>query len=128
MEKRIAEVLKELGIPCNLKGYHYTKTMVELMCSRNIDDIYMGALYQEVAQIHNTKATRVERAIRTAVEAGLSHGDIDAWHRLMGSSYSANKHKPTNSQFMYTLVVHLQLMRKAERSMSNAGSSNESSH
>jgi two-component system response regulator (stage 0 sporulation protein A) len=128
MEKRIAEVLKELGIPCNLKGYHYTKTMVGLICNSNIDDVYMGGLYREVARIHNTTATRVERCIRSSVEVGLSRGDSDTWHNLLGVKYVSNKSKPTNSEFVYTLAEFVRLMCTAERSEDNACSSNESSN
>ena len=104
----ITSIIKELGIPANLTGYHYARCAIELM----IDDINLmksitGSLYPKIAQRFNTTVSRIERGIRTAIETGWSRANEDMTTQLFGYSISSEKGKPTNSEFIVTVADYI---------------------
>ena len=102
---QIAKVIKELGVTPSLKGYHYLKSAVKKMIN---DSTYMDGitkrLYPEIAKQFNTTASRVERAMRHAVESGWSKGNAKFQLELFGYSVDANRGNPTNSEFICTIA------------------------
>ena len=108
----ITLIIKELGIPANVKGYYYIRYAIELM----IKDISLAGkitkvLYPKIAEEFNTTPVRVERAIRHAIETGWNRANLDIVNRLFGFTVSSDKGKPTNSEFIstvadYILTVH----------------------
>lgn len=113
LESEITELLHEIGIPAHIKGYLYLRTAIEKTYF-NID--YLGqvtkVLYPEIARAYSTTASRVERAIRHAIEVAWNRGNIDAIDDIFGYTISASKAKPTNSEFIAMLSDKLRLKHK----------------
>ena len=100
-EMLIRDLLLELGAPDHLMGHPYVITAVGLVVQDRtyIDSITFG-LYPQVAAIHDTTASRVERAIRHLVEVTWSRGDWEVLNHYFGNTVSADKGKPTNGEFI----------------------------
>lgn len=113
LQSEITELLHEIGIPAHIKGYMYLRTAIEKTYF-NID--YLGqvtkVLYPEIARVYSTTASRVERAIRHAIEVAWNRGNIDAIDDIFGYTISATKAKPTNSEFIAMLADKLRLQHK----------------
>lgn len=108
MNKRISDLLKRLGIPASLLGYKYTKLTVSKILAGKYHVIPITSLFTEVAAECGTTYTRVERGVRHAIESGISRTDVmDVWDEIFLGSYSALKGKPTNKEFIATLVDYL---------------------
>lgn len=114
LDIRITEVMHQLGVPAHIKGYIYLREAIELV----INDIeYLGAvtkeLYPSVAKKFHTTPSRVERAIRHAIEVSWDRGNISALNKYFGTTVSANSGKPTNSQFIAKIADKLRLEIRA---------------
>ena len=106
----ITKTLHDLGIPSHIKGYQYIKEGVEILFDR--PDVIGGItkeLYPELADRFSTTVSRVERAIRHAIEVSWNRGDWDLMEELFGHSVDIDKAKPTNSEFMVTIADKLRL-------------------
>lgn len=105
-------VLLDLGVPCHIKGHPYLVTAISVVIE-NADCInaITGVLYPIVAEKHGTTPSRVERAIRHAIECCWDRGDMDVLAHYFGNTVSINKGKPTNSEFIARVgnVVRMQL-------------------
>lgn len=111
---RITEVMHHLGVPAHIKGYIYLREAIELV----INDIeFLGAvtkeLYPSVAEKYNTTPSRVERAIRHAIEVSWDRGNVAALSKYFGSTVSVTSGKPTNSQFIAKIADKLRLEMRA---------------
>lgn len=110
LESEITELLHEIGIPAHIKGYMYLRTAI-LETYLNVD--FLGqitkVLYPEIAKKYQTTASRVERAIRHAIEVAWNRGNIDAIDDIFGYTISASKAKPTNSEFIAMISDKLRL-------------------
>lgn len=106
----ITNILHELGIPSHIKGYQYIREGIS-MIYENSDLI--GAitkeLYPKIAQKYDTTVSRVERAIRHAVEVSWNRGDWDLMEEIFGHSVDIDRSKPTNSEFIVTIADKLML-------------------
>ena len=113
IEKRITNLLHEVGIPAHIKGYSYLRTGI-LQTYKNPD--YIGritkVLYPEIASKYKTTGSRVERAIRHAIEVAWTRGNIDVIDEIFGYTISASKAKPTNSEFIAMISDHLAIQKK----------------
>lgn len=119
-ELKISEILKELGTPADLLGYHYLKYAVELMLQdMSLMKSITKKLYPMIAKKFNTTCSRVERTIRHAIEVACEKGNIQLHHKLFGFTIDPNKCKPTNSEFIVTVVDWLN-MNEAKESDQNA--------
>ena len=106
----ITKTLHDLGIPSHIKGYQYIREGVEIIFDR--PDVIGGItkeLYPELALKFETTVSRVERAIRHAIEVSWNRGDWDLMEELFGHSVDIDKAKPTNSEFMVTIADKLRL-------------------
>lgn len=104
-QENIGDVLKRIGIPCHLLGYHYIQDAVRISISDPMKfSKFATIVYGDVASKNKTSSTRVERAIRHAIDVAFKCGDIDEIYKLFGSSYSKNRGKPTNKEFIATLT------------------------
>lgn len=104
-QENIGDVLKRIGIPCHLLGYHYIQDAVRISISDPMKfSKFATIVYGDVASKNKTSPTRVERAIRHAIDVAFKCGDIDEIYKLFGSSYSKNRGKPTNKEFIATLT------------------------
>jgi two-component system response regulator (stage 0 sporulation protein A) len=110
IEKRIAKTLHEIGVPAHIKGYLYVRTAIEMV----YDEIeLLGAitktLYPEIAKKYKTTSSRVERAIRHAIEVAWNRGNIETINKMFSHTICYNKTKPTNSEFIAMLADKLRL-------------------
>lgn len=106
----ITKMLHELGMPSHIKGYQYIREGINMMY--NNPDIIGGItkeLYPDIASKYDTTVSRVERAIRHAIEVSWNRGDLDYMEELFGHSVDIDKAKPTNSEFIVTVADKLRL-------------------
>lgn len=97
----ISEILFELGMPSHIKGYRYSVYAIKIAVEvPDIIDAITGKLYPAVADHYGTIATRVERAIRHAIECAWDRADLDVIEKYFGNTVSLTKGRPTNSEFI----------------------------
>ena len=106
----ITKILHELGVPSHIKGYQYIREGILLLY--NNPDIVGGItkeLYPEIASKYDTSVSRVERAIRHAIEVSWNRGNLDLMEEIFGHSVDYDRAKPTNSEFIVTVADKLKL-------------------
>ncbi len=106
----ITKTLHELGVPSHIKGYQYIREGITLVYKR--PDIIGGItkeLYPEIAKKFNSTVSRVERAIRHAIEVSWNRGNWDLMEEIFGHSVDIDKAKPTNSEFIVTIADKMRL-------------------
>ena len=106
----VTKILHELGVPSHIKGYQYIREGIMLIY--NNPDMIGGItkeLYPEIASKYDTTVSRVERAIRHAIEVSWNRGDWDLMEEIFGHSVDIDKAKPTNSEFIVTVADKLRL-------------------
>lgn len=115
IENEITEILHEVGIPAHIKGYMYLRTAI-LTTFYNIEILgqVTKVLYPDIARMYNTTSSRVERAIRHAIEVAWNRGNTDAIDDIFGYTVSAIKAKPTNSEFIAMIADKLRLAHKTD--------------
>ena len=115
LQMSITKILHDLGVPSHIKGYQYIKEGIMLIYEnpRLIGGI-TKELYPEIANKYNTTVSRVERAIRHAIEVSWNRGDWDLMDEIFGHSVDVDKAKPTNSEFIVTVADKLRLEYKKE--------------
>lgn len=115
LQMSITKILHDLGVPSHIKGYQYIKEGIMLIYEnpRMIGGI-TKELYPEIANKYNTTVSRVERAIRHAIEVSWNRGDWDLMDEIFGHSVDVDKAKPTNSEFIVTVADKLRLEYKKE--------------
>ena len=113
LESRVADMIHEIGIPAHIKGYHYLRDAI-IMAVEDMDvlNAITKVLYPTVAKKHQTTASRVERAIRHAIEVAWSRGKLDTLDDLFGYTVSNGKGKPTNSEFIALIAETIRLEYK----------------
>ena len=110
IDKSITNMLHELGMPSHIKGYQYIREGISLIYNNpNIVGGITKELYPEIATKFDTTVSRVERAIRHAIEVSWNRGSIDYMEELFGHSVDIDKAKPTNSEFIVTVADKLRL-------------------
>lgn len=110
LENRVTDLLHEMGIPAHIKGYHYLRDSI-MMAVEDMDvlNAITKILYPTVAKKYQTTSSRVERAIRHAIEVAWSRGKLDTIEELFGYTVSNGKGKPTNSEFIALIADTIQL-------------------
>ena len=113
LENRVTDMLHEIGIPAHIKGYHYLRDAI-MMSVEDMDvlNAITKILYPTVAKKYQTTSSRVERAIRHAIEVAWSRGKLDTLDELFGDTGSNGKGKPTNSEFIALIADTIQLEYK----------------
>lgn len=110
MKKIITKELKKLGCPAHLDGYEYVRDAIELVITdRSMLESVTKTLYPTVAKNFGTTSSRVERAIRHAVEAVWDNADCDTLDEYFGYSVNSNKPKATNKHFIATMADMIKL-------------------
>lgn len=110
LESKVTRIIHEIGVPAHIKGYLYLREAISMV----VEDMdYLGAitkeLYPSVALKFNTTPSRVERAIRHAIEVAWTRGKVDTINRLFGYTINNNRGKPTNSEFIALIADKLRL-------------------
>ncbi len=120
LEFTVTDIIHQLGVPAHIKGYHYLRAAIMFSIENpELLDSVTKMLYPTVAAHFNTTASRVERAIRHAIEIAWDRGDIDVLNSFFGFTVNTCKGKPTNSEFVALITDKLRLQQKA--SALNAG-------
>ena len=114
IEALVTNVIHEVGVPAHIKGYQYLREAI-IMVVNNIDVINQitKSLYPKIAEKFNTTPSRVERAIRHAIEVAWGRGDQKTVENIFGYTISASKGKPTNSEFIAMIADKLRLELKS---------------
>jgi len=100
-ENLITDIMHDIGIPAHVKGYSYLRTSImKVMKNPNLIDSITKYLYPLVAKMYDTTPSRVERAIRNAIELAWDRGDVDTLNKFFGYTIDHCKGKPTNSEFI----------------------------
>lgn len=115
MEVVVTDIIHQLGVPAHIKGYHYIRTAI----LRSVEDNSMldsitKVLYPTVAGEYDTTSSRVERAIRHAIEIAWVRGNVDTLNSFFGYTVDTGKGKPTNSEFIALITDKLRLRYKNE--------------
>lgn len=113
LDASITNIIHEIGVPAHIKGYMYLREAISMVYN---DIELLGSitkvLYPDIAKKFNTTASRVERAIRHAIEVAWSRGNIDSISSLFGYTVSHSKAKPTNSEFIAMVADKLRIEHK----------------
>ncbi len=114
LEASVTSIIHEIGIPAHIKGYQYLREAI-LLTVRDMDIInaVTKVLYPAVAKKFSTTPSRVERAIRHAIEVAWDRGDLETLQKYFGYTVSNIKGKPTNSEFIALIADKLQLQMKS---------------
>ena len=114
LEALVTNIIHEVGVPAHIKGYQYLREAI-MMVVDNIDMINQitKQLYPEIAHKYKTTSSRVERAIRHAIEVAWGRGRLDVMEKIFGYTVNANKGKPTNSEFIAMIADKLRLELKS---------------
>ena len=112
IKQELSRLLHELGIPSNIKGYEYLReAIINLYNAQNMTGI-TKELYPDIASKYDTSPTKVERAIRHAIEVSSNRGDLELMDEIFGHSVDIEKAKPTNSEFIVTIADKLKLEKR----------------
>lgn len=114
LEADVTDIIHEIGVPAHIKGYQYLRDAIMM----SVDDHEMlnsitKQLYPSIAKRHKTTPSRVERAIRHAIEVAWSRGKMDTINELFGYTVSYGKGKPTNSEFVALIADKIRLEYKS---------------
>jgi two-component system response regulator (stage 0 sporulation protein A) len=113
IEKTVTMIIHEIGVPAHIKGYTYLREAIMLVLKdTDLINSITKQLYPTVAKKHNTSSSRVERAIRHAIEVAWDRGDTEVLNNLFGFTINQNKGKPTNSEFIAMISDKLRLELK----------------
>jgi two-component system response regulator (stage 0 sporulation protein A) len=113
LDASITSIIHEIGVPAHIKGYMYLREAITMVYN---DIELLGSitkvLYPDIAKKFNTTASRVERAIRHAIEVAWSRGNIESISKMFGYTVNVSKAKPTNSEFIAMVADKLRIEHK----------------
>lgn len=117
IEALVTSVIHEIGVPAHIKGYQYLREAIKIAVNdMEVINAITKVLYPQVAKTFATTPSRVERAIRHAIEVAWDRGDLEVLQSFFGYTISNSKGKPTNSEFIALIADKLQLqIREMER-------------
>lgn len=113
IEIKVTEILHEIGVPAHIKGYNYLRDSIIMSIEKpDIINAVTKQLYPSVAKKYETTSSRVERAIRHAIEVAWDRGDVDVLNSYFGYTIHTSRGKPTNSEFIAMISDRLRLQLK----------------
>ena len=113
LETRVTDMIHEIGIPAHIKGYHYLRDAIIMSVEdKEVINSITKVLYPTIAKMNKTTPSRVERAIRHAIEVAWNRGRLETINDLFGYTVQHDKGKPTNSEFIAIIADKLRLVRK----------------
>ena len=114
LEVKVTEMLHQIGVPAHIKGYHYLRnSIIRSVENPDIINAVTKQLYPAVAKNFSTTSSRVERAIRHAIEVAWDRGDVDVLNSYFGYTIHNGRGKPTNSEFIAMISDKLRLQVKS---------------
>ncbi len=115
MESAVTAIIHDIGVPAHIKGYQYLrKAILVAVADMDVINQVTKVLYPQVAKEYNTTASRVERAIRHAIEVAWDRGDLETLQHYFGYTVSNIKGKPTNSEFIAMIADRMRLQQLAQ--------------
>ena len=116
LEAMVTSVIHEIGVPAHIKGYQYLREAIKIAVNdMDVINAITKVLYPQVAKTFSTTPSRVERAIRHAIEVAWDRGDLEVLQSFFGYTVSNSKGKPTNSEFIALIADKLQLQLKSSQ-------------
>ncbi|MEL4106217.1 sporulation transcription factor Spo0A [Oscillospiraceae bacterium WX1] len=116
LESLVTEIIHEIGVPAHIKGYQYLREAIILTINdMDVINAVTKVLYPTVAKRFATTPSRVERAIRHAIEVAWDRGDLETLQKFFGYTVSNIKGKPTNSEFIAMIADRLSLQRRESK-------------
>jgi two-component system response regulator (stage 0 sporulation protein A) len=116
LEAQVTAIIHEIGVPAHIKGYQYLREAILIaVADMDVINAVTKVLYPEVARRFDTTASRVERAIRHAIEVAWDRGDLETLQKYFGYTVNSAKGKPTNSEFIAMIADRLSLQMKQKR-------------
>lgn len=113
IELKVTEILHQIGVPAHIKGYHYLRDSIIMSVEKpEVINAVTKKLYPSVAKKYETTSSRVERAIRHAIEVAWDRGDVDVLNSYFGYTIHISRGKPTNSEFIAMIADKLRLQLK----------------
>lgn len=113
IETQVTKIIHQIGVPAHIKGYQYLRTAILMTVADNdVINSVTKVLYPSVAKKYATTTSRVERAIRHAIEVAWDRGDVDVLNSYFGYTIQNNRGKPTNSEFIAMIADNLRLRYK----------------
>lgn len=113
LEAQVTKIIHQIGVPAHIKGYQYLRTAIIMTINNNdIINSVTKILYPTVAKQYGTTSSRVERAIRHAIEVAWDRGDLDVLNSFFGYTVQNSRGKPTNSEFIAMIADNLRLKNK----------------
>ncbi len=113
IESQVTKIIHQIGVPAHIKGYQYLRTAILMTISDNeIINSVTKILYPSVAKKYSTTTSRVERAIRHAIEVAWDRGDVDVLNSYFGYTIHNSRGKPTNSEFIAMIADNIRLHYK----------------
>jgi two-component system response regulator (stage 0 sporulation protein A) len=113
MEIVVTDIIHQLGVPAHIKGYHYLRdAILSSLNDKELLESVTKQLYPSIAKRFTTTSSRVERAIRHAIEIAWDRGDLDVLNSFFGYTVNTCKGKPTNSEFIALITDKLRLQYK----------------
>ena len=110
LESHVTKIIHQIGVPAHIKGYQYLRTAIIMVANNNqIINEVTKTLYPTIAREYSTTSSRVERAIRHAIEVAWDRGDVEVLDSFFGYTIHKNKGKPTNSEFIAMIADNLRL-------------------
>ena len=113
LEVRVTQMIHDVGVPAHIKGYQYIREAIILAVNdEEIINSITKTLYPTLSEKFNTTSSRVERAIRHAIEVAWNRGQIEMHEKIFGYTVNSNKGKPTNSEFIAMIADRIRLSEK----------------
>ncbi len=110
LETKVTKIIHQIGVPAHIKGYQYLRTAIMMTVNDSeIINSVTKVLYPSVAKQYKTTSSRVERAIRHAIEVAWDRGDVDTLNSYFGYTIQTSRGKPTNSEFIAMIADNLRL-------------------
>lgn len=116
LEREVTAVIHEVGVPAHIKGYQYVREAIVIAVQdMDVINAVTKVLYPEVARRYSTTPSRVERAVRHAIEVAWDRGDLETLQHYFGYTVNSTKGKPTNSEFIAMIADRIRLQRKIRK-------------
>jgi len=116
LEAQVTAIIHEVGVPAHIKGYQYLREAIIIAVNdMDVINAVTKVLYPEVAKRFSTTPSRVERAVRHAIEVAWDRGDLETLQKYFGYTVSNTKGKPTNSEFVAMIADRIRLARKKNK-------------
>lgn len=116
LEVKVSEILHTMGVPAHIKGYQFLRqSIIMVIKDPEVISLVTKRLYPDVAQMNHTTASRVERAIRHAIEVAWDRGNVEVMNDYFGYTINNMRGKPTNSEFIAMISDRMRLAMKKER-------------